>query len=71
MTVHRRMSVDPYLSPCKKFNTKLINIKKNSQHKARYIESVRRETGKSVKLTGRENVFLNRTTAWAQAQRTK
>jgi hypothetical protein len=61
------MKIDPYLSPCTKFNCKWIkdlNIKPDT------LNLIEEKVGKSLELIGIEGNFLNRTPV-AQALRSR
>jgi hypothetical protein len=54
----RRIKIDPYVSPCTKFNSKLIkdfNIKQDT------LNLIKRKMGNSLELIGPGKDFLNRT----------
>jgi hypothetical protein len=55
------MNIDPYLSPLVTSYKAQVQVDQQPQHKNRYTESNRRESGKSLELIGTGGNFLNRT----------
>jgi restriction endonuclease S subunit len=57
-SVCRRMKTNPYLSPCTKLKSKWM---KELNIKPDILNLVEEEVGKSLKLIGTGEIFLNRT----------
>ena len=59
MPVYRRMQIDPYLSPCRKFKSKWI---KDLNIKLDTLNLIEEEVGNSLKYIGTGDNFLSKKT---------